>query len=625
MSLNTDNIIMLKQARRLLIFLMIYAGLSLQTLAGIKEHNILIIHSYHQGLEWTDSISSGVMDVFKDRTDINLFFEYLDIKRNYTDDYFDLLYDLYKAKERKDSLSAIIVSDNGAYDFMRMHGDELYPGVPVLFCGVNNLDTNELDVNCRYRGIMERPDYLGSIQAVTTIFPEKKKVFIINDNTITGKAMKTELISELENFNGDLEFIFVSNFTIESLLDQVKSLDEEYAIYLLVINRDMYGNFISYRKGITMINKQSKVPIFGSWDFYQGKGLFGGKIIRGKAQGNAAAQLALKIVDGEALENLPLHQILDAEYVFDYNEMLRFGVDHSRLPEGSVVANRPESRHVLVQILVIVTGILLLGILILVINLRVKMNRQSQMEEIIQKRTVELNNTNAQLSEIIEGKDKFFSILAHDLRSSVGVFMNFSLLLNTKEYSANEKRRTDVSNKLQIAAAQTFGLVEDLLFWGINQFSRNQNIETVAFSPENTIDSILERYTLNLNNVSFKCVYNNSKELISDVNIFQFIVRNILQNAIKYSHEGGEVRIHTESINDGVRIIIEDDGIGMDEQIIQSIFAKKPIKKAGGKGEYSTGMGLLTVMDYLERLEGQLNVESQLGRGSRFIIKFSDL
>ncbi|MCG8700691.1 MAG: hypothetical protein MI922_21745, partial [Bacteroidales bacterium] len=156
-----------------------------------KEHSVLVLHSYHQGLEWTDNITNGILSVLKKRTEINLVFEYLDTKRNYNEEYFSALYDLYQVKAKQIPFDAIIVSDNAAYNFLKEYSDEFYPNIPVVFCGINNLDTIDLKQYKNFFGIGERADHYGTIASIKKIFPERNKVLIINDNTITGQAIRS--------------------------------------------------------------------------------------------------------------------------------------------------------------------------------------------------------------------------------------------------------------------------------------------------------------------------------------------------------------------------------------------------------------------------------------------------
>lgn len=610
------------QINVLLLFLMIIGATNISK-AEYNEHNVLILHSYHQGLEWTDNISEGILEVFKDRTDVNLVFEYLDIKRNQKPDYYKELHNLYKNKSRTEHFDAIILSDNGAFEFMQQYGDKLYPNIPVLFCGINNLDTLILRNLPNYRGLGERADHCGTIKAIQYLFPERKNVLVVNDNTITGRAMMKEMEIAVKKFDNQLNFEFFSEFTIPTLREKIKTLDDSYSIYLLVINQDMNGKFISYRKGISEINEVSQVPIFGSWDFYENRGIIGGKIIRGKDQGLYIAQMALDIIDGKSPDSLKRFQFLESSYMFDYLEMGKYGIKNSDLPDYSTILNAPYNKAQIIKIGVTIIVTLFVILLILATRLRLKRKREAEMERIIKERTAELKKTNQKLSEIIIKKNKFFSILAHDLRNSVNVFLNGTMLLNDRQFSKNTEKTEKIKHRLQIAANQTYGIIEDLLYWGVNQFKKDKNIEITKIDIEALIESIVEKFIINENDITFKMNLEPDLSVCTDENICRFILRNIIQNSLKFTPHKGQIFISTAKSIHGVEIKIEDTGIGMERQIIESIFAKNPIQRQGLKGQTSTGIGLPTAIEYLEQIQGSLKIDSIPEVSSTFTITFT--
>ena len=128
---------------------------------------------------------------------------------------------------------------------------------------------------------------------------------------------------------------------MQEIKDRVARLDQSWIIYLMVLNRDKNGTFITYREGISMIHQASSVPIFGVFDFYENKGLFGGKITQAIEQGRLAASIAEKILYSGKIPDIPQYQHPKHIYSFDYNEMKRFNVTSSQLPANSIIINKP--------------------------------------------------------------------------------------------------------------------------------------------------------------------------------------------------------------------------------------------------------------------------------------------
>ncbi len=584
-----------------------------------KEQNILILHSYHQGLAWTDSITRGIRTVFKDRPDINLIFEYLDTKRNYNEEYFAALQNIYKVKAKQIPFKAIITSDNAAFDFMKDYGSKFYPNIPVIYCGVNDMDPSILQDYPNFFGYGEKADHYGTISSIRQIFPERKNIIIINDNTTTGRAIQKELKGITDQFK-DLNFESISEFTMESLQQAIRNLDDSYVIYLLVVNRDMNGNFISYQKGITQIKEVAHVPIFGSWDFYLNKGLFGGKITRGYEQGERAAKLALKLIQESFTNDIPQFNYLPSTYVFDNNELVKFDVTKNRLPENSMILNEPKDLGLLLKISIISIIILTIAVLTLVIWLKIKQKRAKILQNLVLKKTSELNETNVELEQVIQNKNKFFSILAHDLRGSIGVILNLSSFINKPEFEISEEEKNEFNKDIFHVVTRTSGLLEDLFYWGTIQAEGGPKLTITEFDINEVLTEMTEIFQVNLSEVSFDKTFSGELKITSDLNICKFLFRNIIQNAIKYSYKKGKVTILSYTKNDLFYIEVKDYGLGMSKEIIESIYQKNPIRVEGLSGQKTTGMGLPTVLDYLEILGGELLIESIEGKGSTFSI-----
>lgn len=587
------------------------------------EHNVLILHSYHQGLEWTDSITSGILNVFNNRSDINLVFEYLDAKRNYNEEYLLATKNMYQVKAKQIPFRAIIASDNAAFDFLKTYGKDFYPNIPVLYCGVNNLNQEDLKNLPNFYGFGERADHYGTISAIQKIFPKRKNVLIINDNTLTGQSIKAELGKVKHFFDQDLHFEILSDFTLESIQNRVAQLDDSYVIYLLVFNRDSNNKFISYRNGINKIKERTKVPIFGSWDFYLNKGLFGGKITSGFDQGKHAATLALKVIYGSFTKDIPQFEYLESAYVFDYNELIDYNVEPQDLPKGSQILNQPNDRDLILKISI--TSIIILTIVIfsLLIWLKLKQNRAKILTRLVSEKTSELKETNSKLKQAITDKNKFFSILAHDLRGSIGIILSISELLNDIDYKSDTNEKEHLQKDLLHVATQTNSLLEDLFYWGINQSKDGPTIEKSEFDLNEIIADTCKTFKINLSHVSFKTDIQEVLKLQNDKNVCKFILRNVIQNSIKYSHENGIVSISSYRNNNLIYVSIQDNGIGMSPEVIESIYNKTPIRREGLSGQKTTGMGLNTVLDYLEIINGKLQINSKEGEGSTFTIIFN--
>ncbi len=362
------------------------------------QKKILVLHSYHQGLEWTDQISEGIRSVFPYQDEVKIYYEYLDTKRNYSDRYYDKLISLYKEKAKLIDFDVIIVSDNAAFNFIIEYGEELYPKTPIVFCGVNNFNLNFLENKSDICGIVEKAEHREILNLILKLHPNLNKLIIINDKTLTGREIQEELKVILTDYENEFDYQIWDTFTIKELQSRLNKLSENNVIYLLVLNRDKNDNFISYNQGINKIKEVSKNPIYGAWDFYLGKGIVGGKLISAQSQGKQAALMAKKIINGEKDFCERIAFAKDNNFYFDFLELKKYGIEENELPAGSIIVNQPESFFEK-NYKYLLWGLLLLALMILILLIVFYFKNQEkkkldklnlELEQMVEKRTKEL-------------------------------------------------------------------------------------------------------------------------------------------------------------------------------------------------------------------------------------------
>ncbi len=233
----------------------------------------------------------------------------------------------------------------------------------------------------------------------------------------------------------------------------------------------------------------------------------------------------------------------------------------------------------------------------------------------------ELENMNNELIISNSEKDKFFSIIAHDVRGPLGTFHLFTELMaeNLETYEPKEIRL--MANSMHESASSLFKLLENLLIWARMQRG------LIQFSPEqlNTIEILNNAVETNLQTAKNKSIaiivdISDSLEIFADKNMAESILRNLISNAVKFTPRGGKVTISAEKKDDSVILFsVADTGIGMDQNALNDLF-KIDIhnKRKGTEGESSAGLGLLLCSDFVKKLNGRIWAESEVGKGSTF-------
>jgi len=235
---------------------------------------------------------------------------------------------------------------------------------------------------------------------------------------------------------------------------------------------------------------------------------------------------------------------------------------------------------------------------------------------------IQLRKAEKILQETNDAKDKFFSILAHDLKNPFNSLLGLSELLVEDFDETSEEEKLDMLKKIQRTSESAYALLENLLDWARMQTgSISLNIQTVELFP--VIKNVLEVNYLHAYNKQIEIINEVQEDIkvMADENMLLTMIRNLVSNAIKFTNREGKVWIRSILENDRVRIIVEDNGIGMDDKTRGRLFKiSEKVKTYGTDDESGTGLGLIIIKEFIEKNNGTITVESTPGKGSRFVI-----
>lgn len=233
----------------------------------------------------------------------------------------------------------------------------------------------------------------------------------------------------------------------------------------------------------------------------------------------------------------------------------------------------------------------------------------------------ERKNTEKKLKELIADKDKFFSIIAHDLKSPFNSLIGFSeFLANDYETLPPEQVKMFATN-INKTARGAFTLLENLLQWSMFQTGRLEYSPS-KFNITPLIEEINNIYYIGAlrKNILLKLPEVNGIFVYADRNMVFTIIRNLISNSIKFTKPGGEIGILLEDGNDMVTITIYDTGIGIKKEDLDKLFLMdKNVTRKGTDNEMGTGLGLILCKEFIEKNNGKFSIESELNKGTKFI------
>lgn len=249
-----------------------------------------------------------------------------------------------------------------------------------------------------------------------------------------------------------------------------------------------------------------------------------------------------------------------------------------------------------------------------------KMIDLKKAKKTISQQNEELEEQRQQLRQINASKDKFFSIIAHDLRNPIAGFLNLTDVLSNNFDVFSEKESKEFIDVMNEASKQLYNLLENLLQWSRAQtgsITYEPQFVSVRSMVDDTIDALL--INIESKNLKINLKVDEKQVVFVDQNMITTVIRNLLSNAIKFSPENTIITIRSEIDEGKVILSVIDNGIGMSKENIDKLFKiDQHLTTLGTSEEKGSGLGLILCKEFVEKNQGAIWVESTLNKGSEF-------
>lgn len=426
-----------------------------------EPRHVLLLNSYHQRMTWVENLTRAVVDVLEpEKNNLILHIENMDTKRVFSRDYFLAYKKLLAERYKGISFSVIISSDNYAFDFLRYHRNDLWPDIPVVFCGVADLKSYMLKNVSFFTGIEETPSPRATVEQMLRNHPYIKKIFVINDHLKTGKSWRRYILKELRDLEGRVEFEHNIEEPIGSLRQRLLSLGKDTAVLLGVYFRDSEGRqFYTYESIGELLTADTPVPVYCLLAFNLRKGVIGGDVISGYFQGKSAAQMAKRILAGAAVDSIPIVRTGANKFMFRYPELQRWNIAESSLPKGSLILDRPvsffEMYREYIIIIEIIIGVLFLIVLLQMVHIARRKVVEKELRQSRRRFAVLLKNMPGMAYRSVFGSDWLMRFVSEGSKDLVeyspeelqeGGVVSFSSLIATED---RETARMSIDDQLE--------------------------------------------------------------------------------------------------------------------------------------------------------------------------------
>ena len=338
-----------------------------------SQSHVLLLNSYHKGYMWSDEITRGVEENLVGKGAV-LHVEYMDTKRHFGERYLTLLSQLLSLKHSKYQYDVIIVSDNNAFEFVKERGKTIFGDTSIVFCGLNYIAAEDIKGLEHVSGVNEKADLMRNIKLIKKLHPERHKLMVLTDDTITGKKIQQEvnrITNEITDSDFEIELVF--EVSVDELIDKLNGLDANTSLLFTFFSRDREGMFLEYDEGIGLVVEHTTVPIYVSWNYSMRDGVMGGYLTDGYDQGAEAVNKVNQILAGLPISQIPITWESPTRFSLDYVALKKFNVVIKDVPAGAEILNQPltflqEYKELIIKVSIII-GVLILVVIALLYGL----------------------------------------------------------------------------------------------------------------------------------------------------------------------------------------------------------------------------------------------------------------
>ncbi|WP_249901214.1 ABC transporter substrate binding protein [Paenibacillus sp. PK3_47] len=325
---------------------------------GSPLQNVLVLHSYQKGFAWTDDQGDGIEKHLNHTSNPPIVYtEFMDWKRYPSKENLEQFYHMIKLKYQSVHIDAVITTDDAAMNFAMEYRRELLNDAPIIFSGINKLGVDAIPDKRNITGVIEEIDPTETIRMAMEINPSIRNVYVIFDNSESGLSTGKITMDRIKSMDHGLQVFPMNQYSTEEIISRTANLPPDSIVLMTTYYSDSTGRIIEFDRFSSELGRSSAVPVYHIYDFSLNHGAFGGSLISGTIEGETAADLALRVLQGEKADDIPVVADSSMRRVFDYRELERFDVALDRLPEGSEVINKPFSFYETYRGLVIGTAV----------------------------------------------------------------------------------------------------------------------------------------------------------------------------------------------------------------------------------------------------------------------------
>jgi signal transduction histidine kinase len=559
-------------------------------------YRVLVLHSMGASQPSTAEFAAGILKGLNPAGDLWLEFdnESLDLSRVNDEDYVRNLIEIYRLKYSTPSLDLLFLTYTPALQFWLKYGHELFPNVPVVFCGaeIQLDDGRQLPTN--FTGVTSRRDFAGTLELMSRLHPDMKRIALIIGANNMDKAWEQAAWQALQRYEKQFEFIWLRGLPLLELTKTVKTLPPDTGILFLAQFGDREGNPHIPVLTAQAVADVANAPIYGLWDTLIGRGIVGGRMVTVQQDGVLAGQIGRRILMGEAPAAIPVVRMEQNDAIFDARQLQRWRIDESKLPQGSRVLFREptlwEAHRDWIVIGGLVTALQFLWILALLRN-RSRLHRaQVSLQDEFAQRT-KAERTSRRLRNGLNAAEKHSSLgvlasgIAHEVNQPLISIQNYAQA--ARRYltgdAAHEPKLDELLTEIESEAGRAGSIIQKT-----RTLLASGRVEAAPTDIDSIVREILEALHPEIESQGCRIDYDPGRvpAVLADRLQIQLVLGNLLHNALQamesLDHRFDKlISISVRLIaNQHLQISVVDRGTGVavdaEEEIFDPLYSTKP-------------------------------------------------
>jgi len=595
-----------------------------------RPFQVLVLNSYRNSLMVNEDWLDGIVRGFSTASDlaIEIDIESPNLTRFGDAEYLRDLLNIYRRKYRDPIPDLVIPTYTPALQFMLEHGQDLFPGVPIVFCGADNRLVTSRGLPPHVTGVTAHEDFAGTLELALNLQPASKRVALIVGSGAIDKQFEQDARLAIQPFQGRAEFTWLRAMPLAELTAAVDQLPADTVLMYLLQLEDRNGNAHVPIATVEAISASAHGPVYGVWDSLLGHGIIGGRLAAISDDGFKAAQMGIRVLRGEPPGTISVVHRPRNDAIFHGGELARWNIDEKLLPAGSRVLYRQESRweayrteFIIAALIIAVQGFL---IVMMLLN-RAKLVRS----RLAFQGEHELRLHSELLAGTLESRLARFSKqrslgvittgIAHEVNQPLIAIQNYAQAANRRLKGGGGRghKPEELLRKIEQQAERAGDIIRH-----IRNLVSTDDPELDPVSLDMLIGQVIKMMTAEIENraCSIDCRMGaDVPSVLADELEIQLVMVNLLQNAMQSmaSLEEGADKVVvievTRTDDQKVQVSVSDRGPGIDPDMTENVFEALYTEKQGGMG-----MGLAICRTVIESHGGRIWCESDPSRGAIF-------